>query len=178
MLGARRARREVGNMEGKLRAYWPLPLRVFLGIAFMVHGAPKLFSGAGHEGFVGMLQQIGIPAPAFMAWVVGFVELFGGIALIVGLFTAEVAVLLGIEMLVAMLTVHAGHGFQFVQIAGTTAEGAPIFGLPGVEVNLLYIAGLLALLIGGPGPLSVDERVLEPESRLRPPWLRRRAAHA
>jgi hypothetical protein len=33
MLGARRARREVGNMEGKLRAYWPLPLRVFLGIA-------------------------------------------------------------------------------------------------------------------------------------------------
>jgi uncharacterized membrane protein YphA (DoxX/SURF4 family) len=50
--------------------------------------------------------------------------------------------------------------------------------LPGVEVNLLYIAGLLALLIGGPGPLSVDERVLEPESRLRPPWLRRRAAHA
>ncbi len=165
-------------MEGKLREYWPLPLRVLLGIAFMVHGAPKLFSAAGHAGFVGLLQQIGIPAPAFMAWVVGVVEFFGGIALILGLLTAEVAVLLGIEMLVAMLTVHAGHGFLFIQVAGTTAEGAPIFGMPGVEVNLIYIAGLLSLLIGGPGPLSVDERVFEPESRLRPPWLRHRAAHA
>lgn len=165
-------------MEGKVRSYWALPLRVLLGIGFVVHGAPKLFSAAGHEAFVGMLVQIGVPLPALMAWVVGAVEFFGGIALVVGAFTAEAAALLAVDMLVALFAVHLEAGFSFVQIAGVTADGAPVFGLPGVEVNLVYLAGLLALLIGGPGPLSVDERVLRPESRLRPPWLRRREAHA
>ena len=165
-------------MEGKLRKYWPLPLRVLLGIGFMVHGAPKLFSPGGHEGFVGMLGQIGIPLPGVMAWVVGVVEFFGGIALIVGAFTAEAAILLGVDMLVALFTVHLAAGFNFIQIVGRTAEGAPQFGMPGVEVNLLYLAALLALFIGGPGPLSVDERVLEPESKLRPPWLRHHEVHA
>jgi hypothetical protein len=48
-----------------------------------------------------------------------------------------------------------------------------------MEVPLLYLSGLLALFLGGPGPLSLDERVLKPESRLRAPWLRRREeAHA
>ena len=164
-------------MEGKLQKYWPLSLRIILGIAFMYHGAPKLFSAAGHAGFVGMLQQIGIPAAGFMAWVVGFVEFFGGIALIIGFLTAEASVLLGIDMLVALFTVHLPQGFSFINIKGMTPEG-PQFGMPGVEVNLLYLAGLIALLIGGSGPLSVDERVLKPESKVRPPWLRHREVHA
>lgn len=165
-------------MEGKLQKYWPLSLRILLGIGFLVHGAPKLFSAAGHAGFVGMLQQIGIPAPGFMAWVVGFVEFFGGIALIIGFLTAEASVLLGIDMLVALFTVHLSQGFNFINIKGMTPEGTPQFGLPGIEVNLLYLAGLIALLIGGSGPLSVDERVLKPESKARPPWLRHREVHA
>jgi putative oxidoreductase len=165
-------------MEGKLRTYWPLPLRVLLGIGFMVHGAPKLFSASGHAGFVAMLQQIGIPLPGPMAWVVGLVEFFGGIALVIGFFAAEAAVLLAIDMLVAMFKVHVAAGFSFLNVTGTTPEGAPQFGMPGAEVNLLYLAGLLALLIGGPGPLSVDEWLLKPASRLRPPWLRHHEAHA
>lgn len=165
-------------MEGKLRRWWPLPLRVLLGIGFMVHGFPKLFSTTGHDGFVGMLQQIGIPFPELMAWVVGIVEFFGGIALIIGLFTVEVAVLLAIDMLVALFTVHLAAGFSFMNIVGTTPEGTPQFGMPGIEVNLIYLAGLMALFLGGPGPLSVDERALKPESRLRPPWLRHHAVHA
>lgn len=165
-------------MEGKLERWWPLPLRILLGIGFMVHGAPKLFSGAGHAGFMGMLQQIGIPLPGLMAWVVGLVEFFGGIALVIGLFTAEAAVLLAIEMLVAMFKVHLAAGFSFINVTGTTPEGAPQFGMPGAEVNLLYLAALVALFIGGAGPLSVDERAFKPESRSRPPWLRHHAAHA
>lgn len=165
-------------MEGKLRAHWALPLRILLGIGFMFHGAPKIFSGAGNQQFQGMLQQLGIPLPQVMSWVVGVVEFFGGIALIVGAFTAEVAVLLAIDMLVAMFTVHISSGFSFINITGMTPEGTPQFGMPGAEVNLLYLAGLVALFIGGPGPLSVDERALKPESRLKPPWLRQHAAHA
>lgn len=165
-------------MEGKLEKYWPLPLRILLGIGFMVHGYPKLFVAGGHAGFVGMLQQIGIPLPGLMAWVVGVVEFFGGIALIIGFFTAEAAVLLGVEMLVALFKVHMAAGFSFINIVGRSADGAPVFGMPGVEVNLLYLSALLALFIGGPGPLSVDERILKPESRLRPPWLRHHEVHA
>jgi putative oxidoreductase len=165
-------------MERGLHRFWPLPLRVLLGIGFMVHGAPKVFSAAGHDGFAGMLQQIGVPLPGLMAWVVGLVEFFGGIALVIGLFTVEVAVLLAIDMLVAMFKVHLAAGFSFIQIKGMTPDGTPQFGMPGIEVNLLYLAGLLALFIGGPGPVSVDERVLKPGSRLRPPWLRHREAHA
>ncbi len=166
------------TLEGSLPKYWPLPLRVLLGIGFMVHGAPKLFSAAGHAGFVAMLQQIGIPASGFFAWVVGIVEFFGGIALVIGFFTAEATVLLAINMLVAMFKVHLAQGFSFIQIIGKTPEGMPQFGMPGAEVNLLYLSGLIALFIGGPGPLSVDERVLKPESKLRPPWLRHHPAHA
>jgi len=166
------------RMEGKLQAYWPLPLRILLGIGFMVHGAPKVFSAAGHAGFVGMLQQIGIPLPGLMAWVVGIVEFLGGIALVIGFFTVEATVLLAIDMLVALFKVHLSAGFSFINITGMTPEGTPQFGMPGTEVNLLYLAGLVALFIGGPGPLSVDERVLKPESKLRPPWLRHHAVHA
>lgn len=156
----------------------PLPLRILLGIGFLVHGAPKLFSAAEHAGFAGMLQQLGIPAAGFMAWVVGFVEFFGGIALIVGIFTVEAALLLSINMIVAMFKVHMAQGFNFLNITGVTASGTPQFGMPGAEVNLLYLAGLIALFIGGAGPLSVDEWVLKPESKLRVPWLRHHPARA
>lgn len=164
-------------MDRHLERYWPLPLRILLGIAFMVHGFPKLFSAEGHAGFQGMLGQLGVPLPALMSWVVGLVEFFGGIALILGAATWLVTALLTIDMLVAMFLVHLPHGFGFLQITGTTAQG-PVFGMPGIEVNLLYIAGLLALFIGGAGPLSVDERVMTRESRLQVPWLRHREAHA
>jgi putative oxidoreductase len=152
-------------METRFRAYWPLPLRLLLGIAFLYHGIPKL--GAGHAQFEGMVRSIGIPAPGLAAWIATLVEVLGGVALIVGAFVSIASALLIVEMLVAMFTVHLPHGFSFVNITGMTPQG-PTFGLPGAEVNLLYIAALLALFIGGPGPLSVDERLAARERR--PPW--------
>lgn len=135
----------------------PLPLRLILGFGMMYHGYPKLFDAAQRQGFVGMLQGIGIPAPGVMAWVVAIVEFVGGLALIVGAFVSIVAVLLIIEMLVAMITVHLPHGFNFLNITGME-PGGPTFGMPGYEVNLLYIAGLLALLLAGAGAYSFDQR--------------------
>jgi hypothetical protein len=61
-------------------------------------------------------------------------------------------------MLVAMLTVHLRNGFSSVNTIGLTAAG-PQFGPPGYEVNLLYVAGLLALMSGGAGSWSVDARL-------------------
>jgi putative oxidoreductase len=61
-------------------------------------------------------------------------------------------------MLVAMFTVHLKYGFSSINTIGLTADG-PRFGPPGYEVNLLYIAGLISLILGGAGTLSID-RVL------------------
>jgi len=59
------------------------------------------------------------------------------------------------SMLVAMFTVHVRYGFSAINTIGLTKDG-PVFGPPGYEVSLLYIAGLLVLVLGVPGPLSVD----------------------
>jgi putative oxidoreductase len=60
-------------------------------------------------------------------------------------------------MAVAAVTVHLASGFNFINITGMGEQG-PIFGMPGVEVNLLYVAALLTLLLSGPGALSVGRR--------------------
>ena len=133
-------------MKRDWTAYAPLALRLMLGFGFLYHGLPKL--GDGHAGFVVMLDTIGIPAPGLMAWVVGIVEVVGGLALWAGAFTTIVSGVLIVELLVALFTVHFPSGFDFVNI--TDAAG-PVFGMPGYEVVLLYIAMLLALILGGPG---------------------------
>lgn len=76
-------------------------------------------------------------------------------------------------MLAAMFTVHLPFGFSSVKLIAMTADGAQ-FGTIGYEVNLLYIAGLLTLVLGGASPFSVDallarrkERVETPESSRR-----------
>jgi putative oxidoreductase len=140
--------------EPRLTSYWAIPLRILLGLAFLYHGLPK-FSGAGHAGFTGMLHNLGFPAAAFWAWLVAFVEVLGGIALLIGFVVPIASALLVVEMLVAMFKVHLAHGFNAINVTGMTPHG-PQFGMPGAELNLLFIAGLLALFIGGPGPLSVD----------------------
>lgn len=143
-------------MREQWRSLAPIPLRLILGSGFMYHGFPKLFSAGGHQNFVGMLQGSGMPAPELTAWAVGGFEFFGGLALVVGAFTAAISVLGAVEMAVAALLVHLPAGFNFLNITGQTETGAPIFGIPGYEVNLLYIAGFLALALGGAGALSVD----------------------
>lgn len=134
-----------------------LPLRLIIGYGFMAHGFAKLSRGP--EGFAGILQTIGVPAPGLMAWLTALVEFFGGLAIIAGALVAIVSIPLAITMLVAMFTVHLPYGFSSIKLMGMTESG-PQFGTPGYEVNLLYIAGLLTLVLGGTGPLSID-RMLE-----------------
>ncbi len=151
-------------MTNALSKWAPLPLRLIIGFGFVYHGFPKLFSAGGHDMFVGMLQSIGVPAAEMMAWAVGSVELLGGIALIAGAFVSTASIPLIIDMLVAMFSVHLSNGFNFMHITGMTDAG-PVFGMPGYEVNLLYIAGLLALFLRGPSHLSVDEALAKRRNR-------------
>jgi putative oxidoreductase len=143
-------------MTGKLNEWGPLPLRVILGFCFIYHGLPKISSLAGHQGFANGLGAMGIPAPGLMAWVVGLIEVGGGVALILGAFVVISSVLLAIVMLVATYKVHFAAGFSFLNIKSMGPDG-PVFGLPGYEVNLLYIAALVSLILSGAGALSIDQ---------------------
>lgn len=137
-----------------LHQWAPIPLRLILGFGFLAHGWAKLSRGP--AGFGGILEKIGVPLPLFMAWLTALVEFLGGLALLVGAFVTLVSIPLIITMLVAMFTVHLPHGFSSIKLQGY-ANGAGQFGQPGYEVNLLYMAGLIALMLWGAGAFSVDE---------------------
>ena len=139
--------------ESPWRKWAPLPLRVVIGYGFLAHGWAKLSRGP--EGFARLLEQIGAPLPEVTAWVSTFIEILGGLAIVAGAFVVAVSIPLIVMMLVAMLTVHLRYGFSAINTIGLTADG-PQLGPPGYEINLLYIAGLLALILGGAGPFSID----------------------
>jgi putative oxidoreductase len=139
--------------EALWRQWAPLPLRLVIGYGFLAHGWAKLSRGP--AGFARLLEQIGAPLPEATAWVSTLIEILGGLAILAGAFVAAVSVPLIVMMLVAMFTVHLRYGFSAVNTIGLTADG-PQFGPPGIEVNLLYIAGLVALILQGAGPFSID----------------------
>jgi putative oxidoreductase len=131
----------------------PLFLRLIIGVGFMAHGWAKLSRGP--AGFEKLLIQVGSPLPHFTSWLVPLTELLGGCAILVGALVVFISVPLMITMLVAMLTVNVHYGFSSIKTIGLTPQG-PLFGPPGYEINLLYIAGLLSLMLTGAGTFSVD----------------------
>ena len=130
-----------------------LPLRVAVGVGFIVHGWAKLSRGPAK--FAKLLEYVGMPLPLPTAWGVTLLELVGGFAIIAGLFVAIVSLPLIASMLVATFTVNIRYGFSSVNTIGMTPAG-PVFGPPGYEINVLYVAALLALALSGPTVASVD----------------------
>jgi putative oxidoreductase len=130
-----------------------LPLRLIVGYGFLAHGLAKWSRGP--EKFAKLLHLIGTPDPVVMAWLVTGLEIFGGIAILLGAFVVVATIPLIGSMIVAMSTIHVHYGFSSVNTIGLTAAG-PVFGPPGYEINLLYICALLALALTGPGAFSLD----------------------
>jgi putative oxidoreductase len=142
-------------MKKNAMLWSPIPIRLILGLGFIFHGYIKLFTSIGHENFLRLLNEIGVPAAGFFSWAVGCVEFFGGIALLLGFFINITSILLLIDMLVAMFWVTLPNGFDVMHVT-VLIEAGPKFGVPGLEINLLYIAGLLSLLLAGAGGYSID----------------------
>lgn len=142
--------------EKKYKQWAPLFLRLIIGYGFIAHGLAKLSRGP--AGFEKLLVQTGVPFPHFTSWLVPLTELLGGLAVFVGLFVSITAIPLIITMLAAMLTVQLNYGFSSINTIGLTPQG-PLFGPPGYEINLLYIAGLISLIITGAGRLSIDSLI-------------------
>ena len=119
----------------------------------MEHGFAKLSKGP--DAFAAILHALAVPAPHFMAWVTILTELLGGLAILLGAFVSLVSLPMAALLLVAIFTVHLPYGFSSIKLMAVTAAGAQ-FGPVGYECNLLYLACIAALVLGGTGPLAID----------------------
>ena len=135
-------------------ARWaPLSLRLIVGYGFMEHGVAKLARGP--DAFPTILHALGVPAPHLMGWLTISVEIVGGLAVLLGVLVPLASIPMAVVLLVAMVTVHLPYGFSSIKLQAVTAAGAQ-FGPPGFETDLLYLACLVALVLGGSGPLSIE----------------------
>jgi len=126
-------------------SFAPLALRVPAGIIFMAHGAQKLFGafgGYGLEGTGQWMASIGLEPGYLMALLAGSAELFGGLAILIGLLVRPAAAALAFAMLVAIFAVHIGNGLFMSN--------------NGYEFALSLLAMSVSLLISGGGNLSLD----------------------
>ena len=137
----------------RLQAWSALPLRLIVGYGFLAHGYAKLARGPEH--FIGILDAIGLPAPALLGWATIVVEIVGGLAVLLGAFVVWMSLPMTVILLVATFTVHLPNGFSSIKLQAVTDAGAQ-FGQPGYEADLLYLACLAALVVGGSGPFAVD----------------------
>jgi putative oxidoreductase len=124
--------------SGNLQSYGLAVLRIAVGGVILIHGYQKLFH-MHLSGVAGFFGHIGIPLPMFFAAVVILVEFVGGILLITGLATRIPAMLLAIDMAVALLVVHLRNGFL----------------KSGGELPLLLFAGAICLVLAGGGAGSI-----------------------
>ena len=113
-------------------------LRIVAGGIFIAHGYMKLFV-MGLPAATGFFTQVGAPLPSISAPLVTFLEIFGGIALILGLFTRPLALLLALDMLGAIVLVQIGKGL-----------------VGGYELELLLMVTAIALALAGAGEYSLD----------------------
>lgn len=128
-----------------------LVTRLVLGIVFLAHGTQKVFGwwgGGGLSATVVAFGHLGFPPGA--AYLASFVELLGGIALVLGLLSRAAALALAIEMAVATVRVHLPHGFFMGQPA------------PGIEYSLALLAMAVTVFLAGPGAAALAD----PEPRL------------
>ena len=121
------------NFLNRLQPFAQLVMRLAIGAILIAHGYKKVFGGFHHH--MDAVASLGLPA--WMAYLSAGTEFFGGIALVLGLFTRFFSLAVLIEMIVAIWKVHLKNGL--------TGQG-------GYEFPLAIATIALALLCFGGGP--------------------------
>ncbi|MDJ0387186.1 DoxX family protein [Roseomonas sp. E05] len=122
----------------RLAPYALAALRIMAALLFIEHGTQKLL------GFPAPPASGSLPAAFTLSWVAGVLELFGGLLLVLGLFTRPAAFVLAGQMAVAYFMAHAPRSFFPV--------------LNGGDAAILFCFIFLYLVFAGPGALSLDGR--------------------
>lgn len=123
-----------------------LVLRLALGPVMMAHGLMKLRNGV--DGFAGLVEKLGAPFPLLTAYAVVAIEVVGGASLLIGLLARVWSSLTALLMLFTTLLVKLDAGLIAGQGQGT-----------GAELDILILAGALAITLMGPGTVSVDHLI-------------------
>jgi putative oxidoreductase len=118
-----------------------LPLRIVVGLVFLMHGGQKLFV-FGIGGTADIMGKLGLPLPSICAAIVIAVELLGGLAILLGIFTRLAGALLAFEMLIAIIIARLAGGF---------------FAPYGYEFELTLLGASLTFAFNGPGRMSLEE---------------------
>jgi len=126
----------------KLRSFPLLFIRLVLAYGFYM---PAKLKWSDIGSIIDWFKSLGIPAPAFNAYLVAFTEVMGVVLLILGLGTRIIVIPLMISMLVAIKTVHWANGFE----AGNN----------GFEIPLYYLLMLFVLFVYGGGRFSLDRAI-------------------
>ena len=122
-----------------------LIIRLVIGLAFIGHGAQKLFGafgGHGLKGTGGWFESIGMKPGVAMALLAGLAEFVGGALFTLGLLTPLAGILIAGTMLMAIVKVHGPNGFWSTQ--------------NGYEYNLVLIAVAIGIAMVGPGQYAID----------------------
>ncbi len=120
-----------------------LLLRVTLGVLILLHGIAKLQDGVG--GIEDMLAARGLPAQLAYAVFIG--EVLAPLMLIFGFYARIGAVLVAINMVVAIVLVHMG------QLASLNEQGGWA-----IELQAIYLVSAIALALSGPGRYGINGR--------------------
>ena len=139
-------------MYRRLAAYQelvPLLLRIGVGLTFFFAGLGKVIGGV--DGVAGFFGTLGIPLPGLMAPFISYLELLGGLAILLGLFTRPISILFIGNMLVAMalVSIPGWLGFERGMVAGFSQT----------RVELMLLLASACLVITGAGPLSLDATI-------------------
>ncbi len=139
----------------RLASLAPLAVRLIVGIIMLAHGWQKLTEmGPGNFGGQ-MLAGLGVPLPVFTGYVVTFVEIIGGILLIVGFLTQIAGILIALDMLGAILFAYLLKGAPFIE------NGAISW-----ETEAVFAAAALCIVLAGPGAWSVEDAVAGNRTRV------------
>ena len=128
------------SLVNKWESLTLLLLRCGLAVVFVYHGYPKLFGSTAR--FVESFQTLGLPA--YVVYIAGAIELFGGVALALGLSTRVAGLLLLFDMAAALWKYNLNEGLYAVQ-----------------EYELPLILGLASLVVAatGGGHFTLDRLI-------------------
>ncbi len=126
-----------------LTPYAAFIMRLAVGGVFLMHGIDKFQRGIGAT--AQMLDGIGIPFATIFAFILIVIETVGAACVLLGIFTRGWALVMAVEMVVAILAVRVRSGMNF-------------------ELEALLLAGAVTLVALGDGPLSIAVRFKKPPS--------------